>query len=157
MVLATRARDSGDNSIRSSRWKRSSAGIPYDEHAARNLVTLDVLVKPFSRESGRITAADRSLFRSLTYISKEVARAGVLYERTGTVHSHPAKLQQTASALAPRHRNSGRSDSPHYSCSIAMSFQQRFPRFCSTCAEISLVREPSLQSLPIPSRPTRNV
>ena len=69
-VFATRDEDSLVASMRSSRRNRSSLGSPYDAQAARNLVTLDVLIKPSSRGSGRTIELDRSLFMNLCQWSK---------------------------------------------------------------------------------------
>jgi hypothetical protein len=54
MVLETRASDSKEPSIRSSRRKRSSEVSPnVEEHEARNLVTFEVRTTPSSRLSTR--------------------------------------------------------------------------------------------------------
>ena len=64
-VRATRARDSGVDSIRSSWQKISSEGTPCNEHDARNFVILDVRMKPSSRGSTGAIVFGLSLFMSL--------------------------------------------------------------------------------------------
>ena len=69
MVLETRARDSKEPSIRSSRRKRSPEGSPnVEEHEARNLVTFEVRTTPFSRFSTCVIDPGRTLFISLLFV-----------------------------------------------------------------------------------------
>lgn len=66
IVLETRASDSKDPSIRSSRRKRSSEESPnVEEHEARNLVTFEVRTTPSSRLSTRAIDPGRTLFINL--------------------------------------------------------------------------------------------
>ena len=65
-VLETRARDSKEASMRSSRRKRSPEESPnVEEHEARNLVTFAVRTTPFSRLSMWAIEPGRTLFISL--------------------------------------------------------------------------------------------
>ena len=69
MVLETRASDSKEPSIRSSRWKRSLEGSPsVEEHEAMNLVTFEVRTTPFSRLSTWTIDPGRTLFINLFVI-----------------------------------------------------------------------------------------
>ena len=69
MVLETRARDSKEPSIRSSRRKRSPEESPnVEEHEARNLVTFEVRTTPFSRLSICAIDPGRTLFINLYFI-----------------------------------------------------------------------------------------
>lgn len=64
MHFATRANDSALDSMRSSRLKRSSYRTPTEEQAARNLVMLEVRMKPSSRGSTRLIVFGKSLLMS---------------------------------------------------------------------------------------------
>ena len=69
MVLKTRASDSKEPSMRSSRRKRSSEESPkVEEHEARNLVTFEVRTTPSSRLSTRAIELGRTLFINLVFI-----------------------------------------------------------------------------------------
>ena len=71
MVLETRASDSKEPSMRSSRRKRSWEGSPsVEEHEARNLVTFEVRTTPSSRLSTRVIDPGRTLFINLCFISQ---------------------------------------------------------------------------------------
>lgn len=69
IVLETRASDSKEPSIRSSRRKRSSEESPnVEEHEARNLVTFEVRTTPSSRLSTRAIDPGRTLFINLFFV-----------------------------------------------------------------------------------------
>ena len=69
IVLETRASDSKEPSIRSSRRKRSPEVSPsVEEHEARNLVTFEVRTTPFSRLSMWTIDPGRTLFINLFFI-----------------------------------------------------------------------------------------
>lgn len=66
MVLETRASDSKEPSMRSSRRKRSWEGSPnVEEHEARNLETFEVRTTASSRLSTRVIDPGRTLFINL--------------------------------------------------------------------------------------------
>jgi len=69
IVLETRASDSKEPSMRSSRRKRSPEVSPnVEEHEARNLVTFEVWTTPFSRLSMWTIDPGRTLFINLFFI-----------------------------------------------------------------------------------------
>ena len=112
MVLETRASDSKEPSMRSSRWKRSWEGSPnVEEHEARNLVTFEVRTTPSSRLSMRVIDPGRTLFINLFFIfqiSNPFGDVGVLCKNGKEKGREKSRKFCTSGTYGPIPENGGR-------------------------------------------------